>query len=413
MLAANAMLGAFASAARTNGGSMFLAMQRAMSTARSLTGPVKVGEMELKHGVVYAAMTRTRNDPVTEAPRELNAVYYEQRASEGGLLITEATQPTNLMRGYVRAPGMWTQAHFDGWKMVVDRVHKKGAYMFCQLFHPGRLSHSSLSPNGELPIAPSPIASAGQIYVEGLKKVDFEVPKAATQEDLDKALKDTVRAAKDAIHTCGFDGVEIHAANAYLLQSFTSPILNKRTDKYGGSVENRCRLLLEFVDGVAAAIGPSKTALKIQPGATFGDLIQPEAEVLEILSYLGPELSKRNLAYVCLSNLNGAPYYKYLGLSEPNIKTDLFKFFRPLYTGSLMINGGLTLESAKQYVADGTADTAAFGVAYMTNPTLPKLVAAGWGTNQINHEGWNYGIWYGRDPADDAKGYTTFPSVEP
>ncbi|KAG0583519.1 hypothetical protein KC19_3G143400 [Ceratodon purpureus] len=282
-----------------------------------LLSPTQAGDMQLKHRVVMSPMTRLRNDPVTEAPREINVLYYSQRTTEGGLIISEGVAPSAHGRGYIRAPGVHTEAHLEGWKKVTAEVHRKGGFLFCQLMHAGRVSHSSLLPDNELPVAPSAVKMEGLIHVQN-GKVPYEEPRALAKEELPDIVNQFVTAAKNAI-ACGFDGIELHGGNGYLLQEFLALKTNRRTDEYGGSVENRARFVLEVVDACVDAIGSTKVGIKLQSGVTFSDLVEPEDDVLAQYEYLGPELEKRKLAYVCLSSINGEPYFRFAQLSEPNL----------------------------------------------------------------------------------------------
>lgn len=371
-----------------------------------LAKPAKCGSLQLKHRVVMSAMTRLRNDPITEAPRDMNRIYYEQRASDGGLIIAEGTSPSHEGRGYIRAPGVYTDAHIKGWTAVNDAVHAKGGYIFCQLMYAGRVSHSSLLPNNMLPLAPSAVKMEGLIHTAD-GKVPYETPRAAELEEIPALVTTFATAAKQALEA-GFDGVELHAGNGYLLQEFLAKKTNLRTDQYGGSVENRARFVLEVVDACVEAIGADRVGIKLQQGVTFSDLVEPEDDSLAQLAYLGPELEKRNLAYVCLSSMNYEPYYKFAKLDKPNFETDVFPYFRKHYKGTLMINGGLAPEKANEYVKDGTADLVAFGVLYLANANLPELLATG---QELNQGGWNVQLWYGKNPADDEKGFTDWPLV--
>lgn len=354
-----------------------------------------------------SAMTRLRNDPVTETPRELNRLYYEQRASAGGLIVCEGTAPCIEGRGYIRAPHIYTDAHIQGWIPVTKTVHSKGGYIFCQLMHAGRVSHSSLLPNNMLPVAPSAVKMEGLVHVMG-GKAPYETPRALELEEIPEVIAAFATASKKALEA-GFDGIELHSGNGYLLQEFLAKKTNLRTDKYGGSVENRARFVLEVVDACVDAIGADKVGIKLQQGVSFSDLIEPEDDSLAQLAYLGPELGKRNLAYVCLSSLNGDPYYKFAKLDKPNFDTDSLRYFRQYFKGTLMVNGALTPEKATEYVEDGTADLVSFGVLFLANANLPDLIATG---QEINQGGWNVQIWYGKDPKDDEKGYTDWPLVE-
>lgn len=374
---------------------------------------VKAGALELQHRVVMSPMTRLRCAPVTEAPRELNATYYAQRSSPGGLLVTECSYSELMGRGYVRAPGIHSDAQIDGWRLVRDAVHAKGGLVALQLFHAGRVTHSSLLPGDAQPVSASEMGMAGTLYVEGGVKKPYEVPRPLALEEIPGIVKNFADAAGTAVKGLGFDAVEIHAGNGYLLQQFMALKTNKRSDAYGGAVQNRCRLLLEVLDAVATEVGAERVGVKLQPGVTFSDLVEPEEDVLAQLDYLGPELDKRKLAYVCLSSLNGEPYFRFAGLEKPNVAADVWQHFRKGYKGTLMANGGLSIEAGQQLVKDGVADLISYGVPFIANASLPDLIAAGYATSQLNPGGFDAKVWYSKDPANDAKGYTDWPLVTP
>ncbi|KAG2493195.1 hypothetical protein HYH03_008615 [Edaphochlamys debaryana] len=361
-----------------------------------------------------SAMTRLRNDPVTECPRAVNAEYYAQRASKGGLLVTECAFVRRDGRGYLRAPGLETDEQAATWRPVTDAVHAKGGVMFAQLFHAGRITHPKLT-GGDV-VCASAVRARGQVYVgtsKGMKE-DYGMPRELSTAEVEAMPAVFAAAAKRAVELGGFDGVEMHAGNGYLLQAFLARATNTRTDKYGGPIANRARLLLETIDAVAAAIGPSRTAVKIQPGVTAADLIEPEADVAETLDYLAPELSRRRLAYVCVSSLNGAQYSSVFGLPGPNVSWDLWTRFRQAgFKGTHMINGGLNVEEGERYVAEGVADLVSYGVPFIANANLRDLVAAGARTAGLNPGGYNTGVWYSLDPSNDAKGYTDWPLQDP
>lgn len=376
-----------------------------------LIAPTAVGAITLQHKVVHSPMTRTRMSAGSELPNDHVKIYYEQRATPGGLLITECAYVSPSGRGYVRAPGMATAEQAQAWRGVVDAVHAKGGYIYAQLFHAGRVSHASLA-GGQL-VSASALGMSGQLYVEGGVKEAYSAPRALETAEVAAVAKDFARAAALAVKEGGFDGIELHAGNGYLLQQFLAQATNQRADKYGGSVANRARLLLEAVDACVAEVGADKVSIKLQPGVTFSELVEPEDDVLAQLDYLGPELAARKLSYVCLSSLNGEPYYKFVGLQEPNAKADLFRHFRQGFGGTLMINGGLAIEVASQYAADGTADLVAFGTPFIANANLPQLVAAGYGHGQLNPGGYNTAVWYSKDPSKDAENYIDWPLVAP
>ncbi|GMH42922.1 hypothetical protein BSKO_10844 [Bryopsis sp. KO-2023] len=376
----------------------------------TLFDPVKVGSAALKHRVAMSAMTRTRCYYRTGVVSEIVQEYYEQRASDGGLLVSEGVALCPMAVCYLRAPGIWTDDQVASWKPLIERVHKKGSTIFCQLMYTGRVTHKSLLPNNRLPPAPSAVKPNGQHHIEG-GKAEYDTPHALTLDEIPGVIEEFVFAAKRAMEA-GFDGIELHGGNGYLLQEFLSPVTNLRTDAYGGSVEKRCKFVLELIDACVAAIGKDKVAIKLQPGVTFSDLVEPEQAVVDQLEYLGPVLETRELAYVCLSSLNTEPYCFFAKLSGPNVKFDVFQKFRKHYKGRLMVNGAISVEMAKKYVAEGTADLVSFGVLFLANPNLPELIKAG---KELNQGGMNVKVWYGRetDPLNenDAEGYTDWPIV--
>ncbi|KXZ54249.1 hypothetical protein GPECTOR_5g34 [Gonium pectorale] len=378
-----------------------------------LISSVTLGNVQLAHRVAMSAMTRLRMSPKTELPNDLVKLYYGQRASKGGLVISECAYVQPDGRGYVRAPGLATDEQAAAWRPVTDEVHSRGGVFFAQLFHAGRVSHSSLVGNKPT-VSASPVGMAGQLYVEGGVKADYEVPREMSTQEVEQLSASFAAAAQRATKLGGFDGVEIHGGNGYLLQSFLAKKTNSRTDKYGGPIANRARLLLEVVDAVSAAVGAGRTAVKIQPGITFSDLVEPEEDVAETLDYLAPELSKRNLAFVDLSSCNGEPYYRFVGLPGPNISFDPFRRFRSAgYKGNLGINGGLGVEQGESYVAEGVADLVIYGVPFIANANLPDLVAAGVKTAGLNAGGFNMKVWYSKNPQQDAEGYTDWPLAAP
>eukprot|EP00884_Botryococcus_braunii_P015922 jgi/Botrbrau1/3012/Bobra.0070s0010.1 len=369
---------------------------------------LQVGPCQLRNRIVMSAMTRLRNDPITEQPNDLVATYYEQRSNPGSLIVSEGMAPSPEGRGYIRAPNLYDPASIEAWKKVTERVHAKGAFIFAQLMHAGRVSHDSLLPPGEQIVAPSAVQMAGLCHTKS-GKVPYSVPRALRKDELPRVAQDFATAAANAIKA-GFDGVELHGGNGYLLQEFLAAKTNQRTDEYGGSVENRARFVLEVVDAVASNVGASKTAIKLQPGVTFSDLIEPEEDALAQLAYLGPELARRDLAYVCLSSLNGDPYYKFAGLQAPNFSQPPYAYFRERFAGRLMINGALFPEQADDYVKKGVADLASFGILYLANANLPELIEH---KAELNMGGFNTQVWYSKDPASDAVGYTDWPLVQP
>ena len=263
-----------------------------------------LGDIELKNRIVMAPMTRCR--AIGNVPNELIATYYEQRAG-AGLIITEGTSPSPNGLGYCRIPGLFNEAQAEGWKLTTKAVHATGGKIFVQFMHSGRIGHSLNLPSGATLVAPSAVQAAGQIWTdqEGMK--DFDMPKAMDAEELKQTIHEFEHAAVLAIKA-GFDGVELHGANGYLLEQFLSPVSNQRTDEYGGSIENRCRFVLEVVDHVVAAIGAGKTSIRLSPFGVASDMPHyPEIE--ETYTYLAEQLNLRGILYIHLVDHSsmGAP----------------------------------------------------------------------------------------------------------
>lgn len=317
--------------------------------------------IQLTSRVVMAPMTRSRATNSDKAPTdELHGLYYEQRAS-AGLIITEGSQVSERAVGYINTPGIHTQAQIDGWKKVTQRVHNKGGKIFIQLWHVGRMSHPEFH-NGELPLAPSAINPEAESYTpEGNKKT--VTPKAMSQDDIDTTIKDFQQAAQNAVEA-GFDGVEIHSSNGYLFHQFFNATSNKRTDRYGGSIENRARFFFEVLDAIKEVIPQERIGARFNPSlhGVFG--MEMDKETIPTFEYIIKKLNDYNLAYIHLSE-------PFTDVSDiPYAVTEIAKHFRPLYNGTLMINAGFDQESGNQVIANGYADLVAFGKLYISNPDL-------------------------------------------
>ena len=258
-----------------------------------LLTPFRLGDYTLKNRVVMAPLTRMRAD-VNLVPTNLNVEYYRQRSS-AGLIITEATQISRLGQGYPMTPGIYSDGQVAGWKKVTDAVHKEDGHIFLQLWHVGRISHSSFHPEEGLPVAPSAIQPEGNTLTSERKLVPFETPRALETEEINATVKDYRRAAINA-KNAGFDGVELHSANGYLLNQFLHGKTNHRTDEYGGSVENRARLSLEVIDQLIDVWGAGKVGIRLSPFTFSGDV--HDSEALPVYEYLLKELDSRQVAYV-------------------------------------------------------------------------------------------------------------------
>jgi N-ethylmaleimide reductase len=349
----------------------------------SLLTPVKIGDLNLENRVVMAPMTRNRAGK-GNVPRELNASYYRQRAS-AGLVITEATQVDPTGVGYPGTPGIHSDEQVAGWQTVTEAVHEEGGQVALQLWHVGRISHPSLQPDGQLPVAPSAIKPAGQAFTaRGLK--DFVTPRALAGEEIPAVVAQYASAAVRA-REAGFDGVEIHAANGYLIDQFLRDGTNHRTDAYGGSVENRTRFLLDVVEAVTSVWPRGRIGVRISPSGTFNDMSDSDPEAH--FKYVAKALNPFGLAY--------------LHVVEDFAGTEPFNFatLREAFRGPYMANGGYTLERANEAIDSGRADLVSFGRLFIANPDLPHRFAVGAPLSEPNES-----TFYG----GGERGYTDYPA---
>ena len=371
-----------------------------MPQLQNLLSPLRIGDLQLAHRVVLAPLTRMRSTQPGDIPNALNATYYAQRASQGGLLVTEATQISPLGKGYPAAPGIHSQEQTQGWKLVTDAVHDKGAYIFLQLWHVGRMSHSSLHPEEGLPIAPSPLTpqDGSKAMTADFEQVPFETPRALEVKEIPGVVDEYRRAAHNA-KLAGFDGVEIHSANGYLLDQFLEDGSNHRTDEYGGSIQNRARLLLEVVDAVADVWGPGRVGVRLSPFGTFLDMA--DSNPMSLFTYVLQQLSNRGLAYVHLVE----PRVGNAGADVPVNRNAprTAELFREAFKGVLISAGGYTAESAERTLESHLADAIAFGRLFIANPDLPKRFAQNSPLNPYDRS-----TFYG----GDEKGYTDYPVFE-
>ena len=366
-----------------------------------LFSPLKVGPYQLSHRVVMAPLTRMRAERESFAPRPLNAEYYGQRATEGGLIIAEASPVMAAGRGNPATPGIYSDAQIKGWRAVVDAVHAKGSLIFLQLWHVGRVSHSSFQPGGALPVAPSavPITSAGMMAMTADGKVaPCETPRALETSELPGIIDAFRQGARNAL-AAGFDGVEIHGANGYLLEQFLQSRSNLRTDQYGGSIENRARLLLEITQAVIEVWDADRVAVRLTPyGIANGS---GEADPMPLYAYVVKALDKLGLAYLHFIE----PRSSGAGRAEVNHQNvpSAMVLFRPLWSGVLMTAGGFTGETAEAAIAEGHADAIAFGRIFISNPDLPRRLQRGFPITPYNRA-----TFYG----GDAPGYTDYPAYD-
>ena len=315
---------------------------------------LKLGGIELKNRIVMAPMTRSRASETDGTQPELVADYYAQRAS-GGLLITEATNISPMAKGYVRTPGIYSPEQIESWRKVARAVHDRGGKIFMQIFHTGRVALPDFLPGQTEPVAPSAVKASGQNYTDHAGLKDFVEPREMTRDEIKQTVADFAHAARNAVEA-GFDGVEVHGANGYLIQQFLSTNVNLRSDEYGGPIENRARFLFEVVDAVIAAIGKERTGLRLSPGSEFNDIRETDAESL--YPFVVEELNSRGLAYL------------HIGTSDQS--RDWHSLLRPIYGGVYFAGSGLTRETGADLLAKGGADAVLYGRAYLANPDLPE-----------------------------------------
>jgi N-ethylmaleimide reductase len=364
-------------------------------TAKSLFQPLQIGPSKLKHRVAMAPLTRMRAEPQTLAAWKLTAEYYSQRSTDGGLIICEASQVMQEGQGSPNTPGVYTPAQVEGWKLVTDAIHAKGGIAYLQLWHVGRASHSSFQPGGSLPVSASPIAILGKTRTADGKTAEYETPRALTTEEIAGVVAAYKQGALNAI-AAGFDGVEIHAANGYLIEQFLQSKSNQRTDAYGGSIENRCRLLKEVTEAVISAVGADKTAVRISPYGVSND--SGEADPMPLYTHAIKILADLKIAYLHFVE----PRSSGSGRAEVDHKgvPNAYDLFRPIWPGVLITAGGFTADAAEAAVASGNADVIAFGRYFISNPDLPDRIK-----NGVPFTPYNRATFYGGDVA----GYTDYP----
>jgi len=351
-----------------------------------LFSPIQLGSLALRNRIVMAPLTRNRAD-AGNAPQAMNVEYYRQRAS-AGLIVSEGSQITATAVGYPATPGIHSAEQIAGWKQVTDAVHARNGKIVLQLWHCGRISHPSLQPNGELPVAPSSIQPAGETFTyQGMQP--FVTPRALGTGELPGIVEDYRVAARNAI-SAGFDGVEIHAANGYLLDQFLRDGSNHRTDAYGGSPENRCRLLLEVTEAIVGTLGPGRVGVRLSPINAFNDMSDSAPQ--QTFDHVATALNRFDLAYLHVMEAN-------FDVSRPQPAFD-FRQLRRCFKGPYIANGGYDKARANAALAARDADLVAFGVPFIANPDLVERLAKNAPLNPPDPA-----TFYG----GDEKGYTDYP----
>ncbi|MGA7810437.1 alkene reductase [Bradyrhizobium sp.] len=361
-----------------------------MSMPTKLFEPLKLGPITLANRVVMAPLTRNRAIAPGMVPSPLAVDYYGQRAS-AGLLITEASQVSQQGQGYQDTPGIYSKEQIAGWKKVTDRVHERGGRIFIQLWHVGRISHTSLQVNGGAPVAPSAIGAKGKTFVNGTF-ADVSKPRALELSEIPGIIESFRKAAANA-NEAGFDGVEIHGANGYLLDQFAKDGANKRIDAYGGSIENRARLMLEVAKAVVAEIGSARTGIRISPVTPANDISDSNPQPL--FDHIVDGLDALKLVYIhVIEGATGGPR---------DIAPFDYASLRKRFSGAYMANNGYDFELATKVLAANEADLIAFGKPFISNPDLVERLKMGAPLNE-----WDKATFYG----GGAKGYTDYPTLE-
>ncbi|MFS8214655.1 alkene reductase [Paenibacillus sp. S29] len=350
-----------------------------------LWSKTKIGNLELPHRLAMAPMTRSRAQE-DGTPGELTSHYYAQRASMG-LIITEGTQTSDDGQGYLRSPGIYTEKHIEGWKKVTDAVHEEGGFIFIQLMHVGRVSHPDNTPHHRQPVAPSAIAPGVEMFTaKGMQEIP--VPRELSEENIQTTITDFRKAAAAAIKA-GADGVEIHGANGYLINQFIGENSNIRSDKYGGSIENRARFAIEVTKAIVEEIGAERTGFRISPGTPLNGIDEGE-HGLEVYLHLVKELAQYNLAYLHVMHLGNET---------------LLREIRNIWSNPLLVNrAGRALEDLSVDIDNGLADMAPVGVWSLANPDLVERLKEGFPLNEADRKTLYSG--------NGSEGYTDYPTMK-
>ncbi|GMN30267.1 hypothetical protein TIFTF001_050656 [Ficus carica] len=358
-----------------------------------LITPYKMGKFDLSHRVVLAPLTRQKSYHNVPQPHAI--LYYSQRTSQGSLLIAEATGVSDTAQGYPDTPGIWTKEQVEAWKPIVDAVHAKGGVFFCQIWHVGRVSNSGYQPNGQAPISSTDKPLAPQIRANGIDVARFTPPRRLRTDEIPQIVNDFRVAARNAIEA-GFDGVEIHGAHGYLIDQFLKDQVNDRTDKYGGSLENRCRFALEVVEAIVDEIGADRVGIRLSPFADYMESGDSNPEALGV--YMAESLNKYGILYCHMVE----PRMQKVGEMQetPHSLVPMGKAFK----GTFIVAGGYDREDGNKALAENRADLVAYGRHFLANPDLPKRFELNAPLNKYNRQ-----TFYISDPVI---GYTDYPFLE-
>jgi len=350
-----------------------------------------LGAVEIRNRIFMAPLTRSRAHDETDVPSDLAITYYEQRAS-AGMILTEATQINPQGKGYIRTPGIYTNEHIQKWREITQAVHAKGGKIFMQLWHVGRISHSHFQPDGDAPLAPSALKPEVEVFFDGQKQ-PASMPKAMSVEEIESTIEDYRKAAENA-KEAGFDGVEIHAANGYLLDQFLRDKTNQRDDNYGGSLENRMRLLNEVTQAVLSIWAPNQVGVRLSPIGNQNDIA--DSDPLNSFTYYIEKLNTYGLAYLHMVE-------RFPGMGTNNHDLHVQESLRKCWDGFYIANGDYDYLTAQNAVESGFADAVTFGRAYIANPDLAERFKAGVTLNEPDHDTFYQG---------EEKGYTDYPFMD-
>lgn len=360
-------------------------------SSSALFSTEKVGSFIVKNRIVMAPMTRCR--AINNTPNALIAEYYKQRAS-AGLIITEGTSPSANGLGYARIPGLFSKQHIVGWKQVTQAVHNAGGKIFVQLMHTGRISHPANMAADAKILAPSAVKAAGQMWTDSQQMQDFATPEAMSSQELLEAKDEFVNAAKNAIEA-GFDGVELHAANGYLLEQFLNPVSNVRTDNYGGNIENRSRFVLEVAEAVVKAIGQEKTGIRVSPYGVASDMAH-YSEIDATYDYLSKKLNDLGLVYIHVVD--------HSAMGAPSVPLSIKQTIRNNFSNTVILAGGYDKDKAERDLSNGLADLIGFGRPFINNPDLVDRFK----NNLPLSQDFKSDLLYSADEV----GYTDYPSFK-
>lgn len=362
-------------------------------TPLPLLARYQLGKFSLSHRIVLAPLTRQRSFNNVAQPHAI--LYYSQRTTQGGLLITEATGVSDTAQGYQHTPGIWTKEQVEAWKPIVDAVHAKGGIFFCQIWHVGRVSDKGFQPNGQAPISCTDKPLTPQLRSNGIDVAQFSPPRRLRTDEVSQVVNDFRHAARNAMEA-GFDGVEIHGAHGYLIDQFMKDQVNDRTDKYGGSMENRCRFALEIVEAVADEIGADKVGIRLSPFANLMESGDSNPEALGL--YMAESLNKYGMLYC--------------HMVEPRMNTGREKSecpqslvpMRKAFRGTFIVAGGYDRDDGNKAIAENRADLVCYGRWFLANPDLPKRFELNAPLNKYNRD-----TFYVPEPVI---GYTDYPFLE-